>query len=94
MEHPGFFERAAPIRLDALAQKVGAQLGPGADPASSIRDVKGLADAGFTRVSNLDGGLFRWVNEGHPVVNDQGSTSKVAPINWKWGRLLKARHRP
>ena len=26
MEHPGFFERAAPVRLDALAQKTGAQV--------------------------------------------------------------------
>ena len=29
MEHPGFFERAAPVRLDDLAQKVGAQLAAG-----------------------------------------------------------------
>ena len=35
MEHPGFFERAAPLRLEALAQKVGAQLGPGTDAGCS-----------------------------------------------------------
>jgi len=46
MEHPGFFERAAPIRLDALAQKVGAQLGPDADAGASIGDVKPLSEAG------------------------------------------------
>jgi UDP-3-O-[3-hydroxymyristoyl] glucosamine N-acyltransferase len=54
MEHPGFFERAGPIRLDALAQKVDAQLAPGADPAALIHDVKGLAEAGAGHVTFLD----------------------------------------
>jgi UDP-3-O-[3-hydroxymyristoyl] glucosamine N-acyltransferase len=45
MEHPGFFERAAPARLGDLAQTVGAALGQGADPATLITDVKPLADA-------------------------------------------------
>jgi UDP-3-O-[3-hydroxymyristoyl] glucosamine N-acyltransferase len=54
MEHPGFFERAAPIRLEVLAQKVGAKLGPGADPAAVIHDVKALADAGAGHVTFLD----------------------------------------
>jgi rhodanese-related sulfurtransferase len=65
--------------------------GPGAVGAAMV---KALTDAGFSRVSNLDGGLFRWVNEGHPVSNEQGPASKVASINWSWGRLLKARFRP
>ena len=46
MEHPGFFERAAPIRLEALAKTLGAQLGPGADGEALIRDVKPLSEAG------------------------------------------------
>ena len=54
MEHPGFFERAAPIRLEALAQKVGAQLPSGADPGLLISDVKSLADAESGHVSFLD----------------------------------------
>jgi UDP-3-O-[3-hydroxymyristoyl] glucosamine N-acyltransferase len=54
MEHPGFFERAAPIRLDALAEKVGGQLGSGADPAQLIHDVKGLADADAGHVTFFD----------------------------------------
>ena len=54
MEHPGFFERAAPIRLDALAEKVGGQLGSGADPAQLIHDVKGLADADAGHVTYFD----------------------------------------
>lgn len=64
--------------------------GPGAVGAAMVT---GLANAGFSRVSNLDGGLFRWVNEGHPVANDQGPASRVAPLNWGWGRLLKSRYR-
>ena len=45
MEHPGFFERAAPMQLGVLAEKLGAQLGPGADPAGLIHTVKPLAEA-------------------------------------------------
>jgi rhodanese-related sulfurtransferase len=65
--------------------------GPGVVGAAMTR---ALAAAGYTRLSNLDGGLFRWVNEGHPVVNDAGPATTVSPINWWWGRLLKARYRP
>jgi UDP-3-O-[3-hydroxymyristoyl] glucosamine N-acyltransferase len=54
MEHPGFFERAAPVRLDVLAQKVGAALPAGADPSLLIQDVKSLADAGPGHVTFLD----------------------------------------
>lgn len=28
---------------------------------------------------NLDGGIFRWYNEGHPVYNQQGSTNAIHP---------------
>ena len=58
MEHPGFFERAAPVRLDALAQKVGAQLSAGADPGLLIHDVKALADADTGHVTFLDNRKF------------------------------------
>jgi rhodanese-related sulfurtransferase len=56
--------------------------------------VIGLTQAGFTRVSNLDGGIFRWVNEAHPIVSDSGAATKVYPVSWWWARLLKARFRP
>jgi len=56
--------------------------------------VIGLVGAGFSRVSNLEGGIFRWVNEGHPIVSDTGRAETVDPISWSWGRLLKARFRP
>jgi UDP-3-O-[3-hydroxymyristoyl] glucosamine N-acyltransferase len=54
MEHPGFFERAAPIRLQVLAEKVGAQLAQGADPDALIHDVKPLLDAGAGDLSFFD----------------------------------------
>ena len=64
--------------------------GPGVVGAAMA---KGLSDAGFTRVSNLEGGLFRWVNEGHPLVNDKGPATRVLAAGWAWSRLLKSRHR-
>lgn len=56
--------------------------------------VVGLTEAGFSRVSNLEGGIFQWVNEGHPIVSDSGAATAVDPVNWGWGRLLKARYHP
>jgi len=53
-----------------------------------------LMAEGFSRVSNLEGGLFRWVNQGYPVVDAAGPATKVHPINWKWGRLLRGRYHP
>jgi UDP-3-O-[3-hydroxymyristoyl] glucosamine N-acyltransferase len=46
MDHPGFFERAGPLRLGQLVRELGAEIGPGADPELQISDVKPLAEAG------------------------------------------------
>jgi UDP-3-O-[3-hydroxymyristoyl] glucosamine N-acyltransferase len=54
MEHPGFFERAAPVRMADLAAKIGATLGRGADADALVRDVKPLAEAGQGDLSFLD----------------------------------------
>jgi UDP-3-O-[3-hydroxymyristoyl] glucosamine N-acyltransferase len=54
MEHPGFFERAAPIALPALAEKVGARLAPGAAVGTLIHDVRPLAEAGTGELSFFD----------------------------------------
>jgi len=51
MEHPGFFQRAAPVRLDTLAEKLGARLHQGDDRAALIRNVLPLSDAGPGDVS-------------------------------------------
>lgn len=53
-----------------------------------------LTSEGFTRASNLEGGLFRWTNEGHPIVADAGPATKVYPLTGAWGRLLKSRFHP
>jgi UDP-3-O-[3-hydroxymyristoyl] glucosamine N-acyltransferase len=54
MEHPGFFERAAPIPLHVLADRLGATLGAGGDRAALIRDVKPLSEASRGELSFVD----------------------------------------
>ena len=48
-----------------------------------------LRKAGFTNVSNLYGGIFEWVNEGLPVVNQSGLTSDIHAYDRTWGVWLK-----
>ena len=52
-----------------------------------------LADAGFSRVSNLEGSIFRWANEGRPLVRDGAPATTVHPFSARWGRLLDADRR-
>jgi len=54
MEHPGFFERAGPFRLDEIAKASGAELAAGADPSLPVEDVRPLDLAGASDVSFLD----------------------------------------
>jgi UDP-3-O-[3-hydroxymyristoyl] glucosamine N-acyltransferase len=54
MEHPGFFERAAPVRLEALAGKLGARLGPGGEADRLIHDVKPLGEANTGHLTFVD----------------------------------------
>ena len=54
---------------------------------------KKLADAGFTNVANLEGSIFRWANEGRPVVHGARPAEKVHPYNGTWGLLLKRQYR-
>jgi UDP-3-O-[3-hydroxymyristoyl] glucosamine N-acyltransferase len=54
MEHPGFFDRAPPMRLQSVAEKVGAALAQGADPDILIRDVKPLIEATAGELSFFD----------------------------------------
>ena len=44
---------------------------------------------GFQHVRNLYGGLFEWVNEGHPVVDSAGPTINVHPYSPVWSPWLK-----
>ena len=54
MEHPGFFERAGPVPVGELAQKLEADLQPGADAGRLVHDVRSLSDAGPNEMSFID----------------------------------------
>lgn len=47
--------------------------------------------AGARSVANLRGGIFRWYNEGHPVVDRKGETDKIHPYDRTWGKLITRR---
>lgn len=81
----------APLEHVPRDQPIVVYDGPGVVGAAMVL---GMTEAGFSRLSNLDGGLFRWVNEGHPVVNAAGPATQVHPVAWSWGRLLKSRFHP
>jgi UDP-3-O-[3-hydroxymyristoyl] glucosamine N-acyltransferase len=56
MEHPGFYERAGPFRLDHIARAAGAELPPGdgVDPTRLIHNVRPLSEAGPDDLTFLD----------------------------------------
>ncbi|WP_193194620.1 rhodanese-like domain-containing protein [Nostoc sp. MG11] len=52
-----------------------------------------LDEAGFSRIFNLNGGIFQWANEGRPIFkDDQYPTHFVHPYDAMWGKLLRARY--
>ncbi|HIG73762.1 MAG TPA: rhodanese-like domain-containing protein [Bacteroidetes bacterium] len=52
-----------------------------------------LRVAGFANVANLEGSIFRWANEGRPVVREGEPARLVHPYNATWGRLLAPERR-
>ncbi|KST62182.1 rhodanese-like domain-containing protein [Mastigocoleus testarum] len=52
-----------------------------------------LVKAGFSRVFNLSGGIFQWVNEEKPVFQKNQLVKSVHPYNKLWGKLLKPEYR-
>jgi len=54
MEHPGFFERAGPFSLAAIAAAADAKLADGANPDLLLGDVKPLEDAGKGDLAFID----------------------------------------
>ncbi|MCW8133993.1 MAG: rhodanese-like domain-containing protein [Planctomycetota bacterium] len=52
-----------------------------------------LRAAGFTRVSNLEGSIFQWANEGRPLEAGGKPAEKVHPFNATWGALLEPQRR-
>lgn len=50
--------------------------------------VQALQTQGFSEVYNLKGSIFRWANEGRPVVRNGEPVSAVHPYDASWGQLL------
>lgn len=47
-----------------------------------------LAARGFTRVENLEGGIFAWANAGKPTFRGAAREDRVHPYDKSWGSLL------
>ena len=54
MEHPGFFERAGPLSVAAIAERLGATLASGTDAAQLITDIRPLDEAKPGHLTFLD----------------------------------------
>jgi rhodanese-related sulfurtransferase len=52
-----------------------------------------LARQGYSNVSDLDGSIFRWANEGRPIVRDDRPATRVHPYDGRWGLMLESRYR-
>jgi rhodanese-related sulfurtransferase len=52
-----------------------------------------LARQGYKNVQNLDGGIFRWANEGRPLFRQGAETPETHPYQPRWGLLLESKHR-
>ncbi len=48
-----------------------------------------LMQQGFTKVINLEGSIFQWANEGHPIYQGEQVVTQVHPFDAKWGQMLK-----
>jgi rhodanese-related sulfurtransferase len=51
-----------------------------------------LQEAGYTNVTNLEGSIFQWANEGRPVYRNSQIVQQVHPYNQLWGYLLDRWH--
>ncbi len=51
-----------------------------------------LKKLGFNEVYNLEGSIFKWTNEGRPLVRKQTTVHKVHPYNTHWGKLLEEKY--
>ncbi len=54
--------------------------------------VKKLQNMGFTQAYNLEGSIFKWANEGRPLVQGQTAVHKVHPYDVRWGSLLERKY--
>lgn len=51
-----------------------------------------LSSWGYQNVFNLSGGIFQWVNQEHPIFQNQHQVEVVHPYNFIWGKLLKSKY--
>ncbi len=51
-----------------------------------------LQNMGFTKVYNLEGSIFKWANEGRPLVQGKVTVHKVHPYNAHWENLLEKKY--
>jgi rhodanese-related sulfurtransferase len=54
----------------------------------SSRVVERLLESGFADISNLEGSIFKWSNEGRPIVDSLGPAQQVHAFDKTWGKLL------
>jgi rhodanese-related sulfurtransferase len=47
----------------------------------SAQIARRLREAGFSRVANLEGGVFRWAREGRPLVDHAGPATRIHPYD-------------
>lgn len=47
--------------------------------------------AGASSCRNLRGGIFRWYNEGRPVVDASGTTDNIDGFDTVWGMMVERR---
>ena len=59
----------------------------------SARVAYWLGRQGYTKVVNLDGSIFRWANEGRPVIRDGRPVTEVHPYDERWGLMLESAYR-
>ncbi|MFU8892973.1 MAG: rhodanese-like domain-containing protein [Luteolibacter sp.] len=52
-----------------------------------------LIKAGHTNIMNLEGSIFKWANEGRPLVQNGQPTHQVHPYNRYYGQMLQPNHR-
>lgn len=48
-------------------------------------------EKGAKTINNLQGGIFRWYNEQHRVINDNGVTDDMHPSDESWADLINKR---
>ena len=85
MEHPGFFERAGPFSLRAMAEVAGASPAGEVDLDAKIKDVRPLDAAGQGDLSFLDNPKYL------PLFTQTGATACLVRRNSQARRRLERR---